>query len=185
MPLEIHPLLAQRRSPRAIDPNRPVPREVTQRLLEAARWAPSSGNSQPWRFVVIDAPEALARAREALHPGNQRWANRAPLLLLICANPQDDGDINGQPLYLFDCGLAAENLLLQGTAEGLVVHPMAGWDEVAMRAAMNVPEPYRVVVVIAVGYPGRLEDLPEDLQKRETAPRARKPLSELTHYNGW
>lgn len=120
MTLEIHPLLAQRRSPRAIDPNRPVPREVTQRLLEAARWAPSSGNSQPWRFVVVDAPDALARAREALHPGNQRWANRAPLLLLICANPQDDGDINGQPLYLFDCGLAAENLLLQGTAEGLV-----------------------------------------------------------------
>lgn len=185
MQQEVHPLILRRRSLRAIDPHRPVPQDVVTRLLEAARWAPSSGNSQPWRFYVINSPEALAKAHTALHPGNQRWANRAPLMLLICANPADDGDINGQPLYLLDCGLAVENLLLQGTEEGLVVHPIAGWDEAAMRAVMEIPHPYRIVVVIVIGYPGPLDELPEDLQIREQAPRERKPLSELTHYNRW
>jgi nitroreductase len=184
-PSGLNPVIAKRRSLRAIDPDRPVPRDVVTRLLGAARWAPSSGNTQPWRFVVVDAPEALARAHTALKPGNLTWAGRAPLLLLVCANPEDDGAINGQPLYLFDCGLATENLLLQGIAEGLVVHPMAGWDEDTMRAALTIPLPYRIVVTIAAGYPGRLENLPEPLQQRETAERTRKPLAELTHFNGW
>src|SRR5258708_561507 len=85
----LHPLIEKRRSLRAIDPNRPVPPEVIETLLEAARWAPSSGNAQPWRFVVVSAPDALQRAREALRPGNQTWASRAPVLFAICANPED------------------------------------------------------------------------------------------------
>ncbi len=105
--------------------------------------------------------------------------------MVVCANPEDDGYINGQPLYLFDCGSATENLLLQGIAEGLVVHPMAGWDEEPMRAALEIPDPYRAVVVVAIGHPGRLEDLSEALQQREMAERMRKPLAELTHYDRW
>ena len=181
----LHPLIARRRSLRAIDPARPVEPDVIDRLLEAARWAPSSGNTQPWRFVVVNEPDALARAREALKPGNRTWADHAPLLIVICANPEDDGVFYEQPLYLFDCGLAAENLLLQGIEEGLVLHPMAGWEEDKMRAALAVPDPYRAVVTIAIGYPGRIEDLSEQLQQRETAARTRKSLAELTHYNRW
>jgi nitroreductase len=180
-----HPLILRRRSLRALDPTQPVPPEVVERMLEAARWAPSSGNTQPWRFVVVQSPEALARSQQALRPGNQTWATRAPLLLVVCANPEDDSLADGKPYYLFDCGLAAENLILQGIEEGLVVHPMLGWDEAGMRAALEIPEPVRVVVVIAIGYPGRLEDLPEDLQRRETSDRTRKPLTELTHYDRW
>ncbi len=183
--MDLHPLIMQRRSLRAIDPARPVPPEVVARLLEAARWAPSSGNTQPWRFVVVDEPEALIRAREALKPGNRTWADHAPLLVVICANPEDDGVFYGQPLYLHDCGMATENLLLQGIEEGLVLHPMAGWEEDKMRAALEIPDPYRGVVAIAIGYPGRIEDLAEQLQQRETAERTRKPLTELTHYNRW
>lgn len=182
---ELHPLILKRRSLRAIDPTRSIPDEVLTRMLEAARWAPSCSNRQPWRFVAVEDPEALDRARSALKRGNQTWANHAPLLIAVCANPADDYELNGQPLYLLDCGLAAENLILQGVAEGLAVHPMAGWEEDKMREALSIPDPYRVVVVIAVGYPGRLEDLPEDLQQRETAERSRKPLEELVHYNGW
>jgi nitroreductase len=184
-PADLNPLIMKRRSLRAIAADRPVPRDVVERLLEAARWAPSSGNTQPWRFFVVDEADALARARTALKPGNRTWVDHAPLLVLVCANPDDDGAINEQPLYLFDCGLATENLLLQGIQEGLVVHPMAGWDEDPMRAALDIPQPYRITVVVAIGYPGRLEDLPEPLQQRETAERARKPLAELTHYNAW
>lgn len=181
----LHPLIARRRSLRAIAATKPVPPEVITRLLEAARWAPSSGNTQPWRFVVVTGEAALGKARAALRPGNQKWAGRAPVLFIICANPEDDSIADGKPYYLFDCGMAAENLLLQGIAEGLVVHPMLGWDEAGMRAAIDLPEPYRVAVVIAAGYPGRLEDLPEDLQKRETAPRQRRPLSDLTYADSW
>jgi nitroreductase len=183
--VDLHPLILLRRSLRAIDPARPIPSDVVTRLLEAARWAPSAGNTQPWHFFVVDEAEALARARTAIKPGNRTWVDRAPLLLLVCANPEDDGMVNGQPLYLFDCGLATENLLLQAIEEGLVVHPMAGWDEDTMRAALAIPLPYRIVVAIAVGYPGKLEDLPEPLQQREAAERTRKPLAELTHNNVW
>lgn len=181
----LHPLIARRRSLRAIDPARPVEADVVSRLLEAARWAPSSGNTQPWRFVVVNEAEALGRAREALKPGNRTWADKAPLLIVICANPEDDGIFYGQPLYLFDCGLAAENLLLQGIEEGLVLHPMAGWEEDKMRDALAIPDPYRAVVTLAIGYPGRIEDLSEQLQQRELAERTRKPLAELTHHNRW
>ncbi len=183
--MALHPLLLARRSLRALDPTRPVPPEVITRLLEAARWAPSSGNTQPWRFVVVRSPDALTRAQQALKRGNQTWATRAPLLIVICGNPEDDSIADGKPYYLFDCGLAAENLILQAIEEGLVVHPMLGWQEEGMRAALEIPEPMRVVVVIAVGYPGRLEDLPEDLQQRETGARTRKPLADLTHYDHW
>lgn len=183
--MALHPLLLARRSLRALDPTRPVPPEVITRLLEAARWAPSSGNTQPWRFVVVRSPDALTRAQQALKRGNQTWATRAPLLIVICGNPEDDSIADGKPYYLFDCGLAAENLILQAIEEGLVVHPMLGWQEEGMRAALEIPEPMRVVVVIAVGYPGRLEDLPEDLQRREMSDRTRKPLTELTHYDYW
>lgn len=183
--MALHPLMEQRRSLRALDPNRPVPQEVLERLLEAARWAPSSGNMQPWRFVVVREPEALTRAQQALRRGNQAWATKAPVLLIVCGDPDDDSIADGKPYYLFDCGLAAENLLLQGIAEGLVMHPMLGWYEEPMRAALEIPANVRVAVVIAVGYPGRLEDMPEDLQRRETAPRVRKPLSELVHYDRW
>jgi nitroreductase len=185
IPTDLHPLLLRRRSLRAIDPTLPVEPAMITRLLDAARWAPSSGNTQPWRFVVVTEPDALARAREALKPGNRTWADRAPLLIVVCANPDDDGYINGQPIYLFDCGSATENLLLQGIVEGLVVHPMGGWDEGPMRAALEIPDPYRVMVVVAIGHPGKLEDLPEGLQQRETAERVRKPLTELVHYNRW
>jgi nitroreductase len=183
--MNLHPLIEKRRSLRAMDPAKPVPLDVITRILEAARWAPSSSNAQPWRFVVVTGAEALEKARGALRKGNQTWANRAPLLIVVCANPDDDHIADGKPLYLLDCGLATENLILQAIEEGLVVHPMAGWYEEPMREALAIPEPNRVVVVIAIGYPGRLEDLPEELQQKERAERVRKPLSELVHYDRW
>ncbi len=182
---EVNDLIMRRRSGRAIAADIVVPAVVIETMLEAARWAPSSGNAQPWRFVVVKDSPNIDAARSALKPGNQSWANAAPVLFVVCANPADDYDVAGQPLYLFDTGLAVQNLLLQGIHLGLVVHPMAGWDEDAMREAIDLPQPYRVICVIAAGYPGNVDLLPEDLQKRETAERSRKAPAEICHYNRW
>ncbi len=181
----IYPLIAQRRSLRSIDTEKSIPEDQLFRLLEAARWAPSTGNAQPWRFVVAREKLTLERMRKTLKPGNQSWAGAAPLLLVICANPSADTIADDKPYYLFDCGLAAENLILQGISEGLVMHPMLGWDEAAVKTELSIPDDNRVVVIIAVGHPGKFEDLPIDLQKRETAPRVRKSLDEMVHYERW
>jgi nitroreductase len=180
----VHELILRRRSGRAIASD-PVDRATIETMLEAARWAPSSGNAQPWRFVVVDEQPALQQARNALKPGNQTWAASAPILFIICANPADDYDVNGQQLYLFDSGLAVQNLLLQGIHLGLVVHPMAGWDEDAMRQAIALPLPHRIMCVVAAGYPAPITVLSEDLQKRETAVRSRKELAEIRYFNRW
>lgn len=121
----------------------------------------------------------------ALRRGNQTWAANAPAIFVICANPEDDLVADGKPYYLFDCGLAAENLILQGIAEGLVMHPMLGWYEEPMRDALEIPASHRIVVVIAAGHPAPLEALPEELQQKEMAERVRKPLSEIAFYDRW
>ncbi len=174
-----------RRSLRAMEPGAKIPQEAVSRMLEAARWAPSCSNTQPWRFVVVQEPEAFQKALQALKPGNRTWAQHAGALIVLCANPADDYEMAGQPAYLFDCGLAAQNLMLQGVAEGLVMHPMAGWEEEPMRLAIGLPMPYRVVCVIAAGQTGKLENLPEDLQKREAGERVRKPLANLVYFDAW
>lgn len=133
--------------------------------------------------MVVQAPEALGGARTALRAGNQAWANRAPVIIVVFADPADDHTADGKPLYLLDCGLAVENLLLQGIAEGLVVHPMAGWHEAPMKEALAIPDPFRVVVVIAVGWPRNFEDLAPDLQAKERAERSRKPLADLVWHD--
>lgn len=181
---EFNEALLNRRSLRALATN-PIPREMTMRMLEAARWAPSCSNSQPWRFVVVEEEPVLTAVKSALKPGNQKWASTAPMIIVVCAKPEDDFLSFGQPLYLFDCGLATENLLLQGVAEGLVMHPMAGWEEEPMKAAIGLPDPYRVVCVIASGFPGQIENLDIDLQEREKSPRIRKPLEEIAVFGAW
>src|SRR5204863_3390432 len=121
-------LVARRWSPRAIDPAQPVSRQDLLTILEAARWAPSGGNSQPWTFLVFDRSDAAARAQaeSVLAPGNA-WAHAAPVLLLTIANERRAND-GPNPWGAHDLGLATENLLLQATALGLVAHPMGGFD---------------------------------------------------------
>lgn len=155
-----------------------------ERLLEAARWAPSYGNRQPWRFVVARAPAPLDRLRATLTRGNA-YARVAPVLIALAADPNDAQIVDGKPYYLLDCGLALENLLLQAVAEGLHAHPMGGFDEVGVRAALGIPERVRVVALVAIGHPGRLEDLDERSHERELRPRSRKPLDEARAYDGW
>lgn len=182
----LHDLLTQRWSPRAFS-EQAVGRDQLHVLLEAARWAPSSSNEQPWRFIVAtkEAPEDYDRLLACLLEGNRKWADRAPVLMLSVARMdfEEDGRPNRHAFH--DVGLASENLLLQATALGLVAHPMAGFDVERARAELKIPSGYEPVAMIAVGYPGELSVLPEYLQQRELKPRERKPLTEIAFSGQW
>lgn len=179
----IHPLFVRRQSARALDP-RPIERDKLRKILEAARWAPSYGNTQPWRFIVVEDAAALNGIRAALTGGNV-WAKAAPALVVASAKPEDARIVDGKTYYLFDLGMAIENLLLQAADLGLVAHPMGGWDEQQVKRAVGIPEDVRVVVVVALGYPGRLEDLDEATREKELRPRTRKERHEIVFADHW
>lgn len=182
----IHDLLARRWSARAIDPDRRLTSDQVRSLLEAARWAPSCFNEQPWRFLVFDGSdsEALEAARSCLMDGNS-WARQAPLLLLSVA--RDTFSRNSKPNRhaQHDVGLAAENLVLQATHMDLATHQMAGFDAERARTSFAIPDGFTPMAMIAVGYPGSPDDLEETLQEREKAPRERRGLSEIAFSSSW
>jgi nitroreductase len=156
----------------------PLTRAELLPLLEAARWAPSGGNGQPWRFAfALGGTPHFDRYLAALVPGNREWGLRAGALLLLSARVvRDDG--KAAPSAPFDAGAAWMGLALQGTLSGLVVHAMGGFDREAARAAVALPAGLEPQVMIAVGHPGRVEELPEKLRERE-APSDRLPLEAL------
>jgi len=147
-------------------------------LLEAARWAPSGGNGQPWRFAyALAGTPHFDRYLATLAPGNREWCLRAGALVLLSAKVvRDDG--KAAPSAPFDAGAAWMGLALQGTLSGLVVHAMGGFDKEAARAAAALPAGLEPQVMIAVGHPGRVEELPEKLREREV-PSDRLPLEAL------
>lgn len=179
----LHDLLARRWSSRAFAAE-PLPDGAVEVLIDAARWAPSYGNRQPWRFVVVQDRERLAAVHEALRRGNA-YAKVAPVLIALCANPDDAQIVDGKYYYLLDAGLALENLLLQAVALGLHAHPMGGFDEAMVHTVLGIPAQVRVVALIAVGWPGRLEDLDERTRERELRERTRLPREAVCAYDWW
>lgn len=171
--------IADRRSVRAFA-DRPVPDERLAILFEAARWAPSGGNGQPWRFVVTRrGGAAFDRLAATLRPGNAAWAPRAPVLLAAAVKTVRDDP--GKPVRanrraLLDLGLALENLLLQAAHDGLVAHPMAGFDAEAASAALGVPENHELGVLVALGYPGDPAALAPEVRAKDERPRRRQAL---------
>jgi nitroreductase len=181
----IHDLIAHRWSPRAFD-SRPVEPEKLRTLFEAARWAPSSYNAQPWYFIVgtKDHPENYNRVLASLIEFNQGWAKQAPVLALSVAKLKfDDGKPNRHAFH--DVGQAAANLGLQAEALGLSVHQMAGIEAEKARKLFNIPADYEAVAGIALGYAGDPASLSEELRKRELAPRQRKPLESFVFTGQW
>ena len=182
----IHDLLSRRWSPRAFA-ERPVEPEKIQRVLEAARWASSCFNEQPWVFIIATSDQAAEHGKllSCLVEGNQIWAKRAPLLMITVAKQHFDH--NGQPnRHAFhDVGLAVGNLVVQATAMGLVVHQMAGILPEVIREGFSLPSGYEPVTGLAIGYPGDLNTLPEEIRERERAPRSRKALQEFVFAETW
>ena len=180
--VDIHPILKQRRSGVAFS-GKPLAAETLEALLEAFRWGPSSRNAQPWRIIVVRTPEAHQKFDEGLSANNQKWATQAPVKMVILGNPEEQPDRNGQSRWLLDVGLALENMLLQGCDLGLTVHAMAGWDEDTILKNFNVPAPFRVAALFAVGYPGNVADLSEEMQQKANTPAVRKPLQEIVFWD--
>ena len=131
------PAIASRRARRALD-EAEIPKEVIQRVMTAATYAPSCFNHQPWRFLVATAPQALEKIRPALTDGNY-WAKKAPCIVAVITRVDlDCQSSDGRDYAFYDCGLAAGNLILQAVAEGLYAHPMAGYDPDVIRAAFAI-----------------------------------------------
>ncbi len=189
-PIEIHDVIRERWSPRGFDRHRKVNPAHIHSALEAARWAPSSFNLQPWRFIVwnnhVDA-ESYERAYATIVARNQVWIGHAPVLIAVLADTRDtEGKLNGNNSASYDTGAAALSLTLQARALGLVTRQIGGFDRDTLRAAFDLPEHIRILSLIGLGYHSeQAEHLSEELRKREGAPRVRKPLEEIAYANGW
>jgi nitroreductase len=174
----IHPLIASRRSILAFASTRVEP-ETLVSLMEAARWAPSSRNEQPWRFIVAtkENKSDFDRLLGCLVEFNVQWAQHAPVLLLSVAKLtfEPTGELNRHAFH--DVGQAIANLTLQATVSGLVVHQIAGFDIEKARREFSIPQDYEPVAAAAIGYPGNSAELPEKLRKKDASPRRRKPLT--------
>lgn len=176
----VHELIRARWSPRSFS-SREVPDRDLQIVLEAARWAASSFNEQPWRFLVArksDGP-AYEKLLHLLVPANQSWAKTAPVLIVMAAKRTFSH--NGSPNYygLHDAGQALAHLFLQAIALGLHAHGMAGFDRERARKELNIPDDYDLAAAVALGYIGSPSQLNEQQQRTELARRQRKPLSEI------
>ena len=165
-------------SPRSFSSDPVEPASVAS-LFEAARWAPSCFNAQPWLFVYGAGGEDHARIAALLMEGNRTWAEKAPLLGIVFSKRAFEGDRGPNRWAQFDAGAASVCLALQAREMGLAAHFMGGFDATASYEALGVPEDeYEAMAAFAVGRPGRAEALPETLRARE-APSDRKPLSEV------
>lgn len=176
--------IVKRRAYRAFSPE-PIDRQIQDTLLEAAVLAPSCANKQPWRFLVLNDAAALDKARKALTPGNY-WAQKAPVLILALTKRDLDCALNdGRDYALFDTGMAVMNLQLQAVAEGLHVHPMAGFDPLMLKEEFGIGEEWTLITVIAVAKPGPDETLSDKHKEMEVSARDRKPVAEIASYNEW
>jgi nitroreductase len=182
----VNDLIKNRWSPRAFS-DKPVPAEVLRSLFEAARWAPSSNNEQPWAYIVAtkDNQENFEKSLGALVEFNANWAKKAPVLAIAVAELAFAKNKAPNRNAQYDVGAASLQLCIEATARGLVVHQMAGFDPETAKEAYNIPQGWEPIAAMAIGYPGDASSLPEPYRSREKAPRTRKPIREFVMSGQW
>lgn len=183
----IEALLRRRWSPRSFA-DRPVSAAALHSLLEAARWAASCNNAQPWHYLVARRQEEAAafdRLLGCLSPGNQVWAGKAAVLMLAIARTTFPANGNPNRHAWHDTGAASAQMAVQAVALGLQLHQMGGFDAAKAREVFAIPAEYEPVAAIALGHPGRPETLPDALKARETAPRQRRPITDFAFFGTW
>lgn len=180
----IQPLILNRWSPRSMS-GEPISDEVLMSLFEAARWAPSCYNSQPWRFLYAkrNTPH-FAVFFDLLVDFNKSWCENAAVLGVIASETIFERNKKPSITHALDTGAAWENLSLEGNARNLVVHGMQGFDYEKAKKALKVPDPFEVLAMFAIGKPAPKEKLPEELLKKET-PSDRKKVSEFVFEGSW
>ncbi|TRZ45268.1 nitroreductase family protein [Robertkochia solimangrovi] len=182
---EIYPLLKQRWSPRMFS-ERPIPKDEIHQLFEAARWAPSSFNRQPWRFLYANKGEkAFDRIVSCLSDFNKSWVIHAPLLIITAYKEKtEEGQENFHALH--DLGLSVGNMTIQAQYMGIALHQMAGIDWKKAQKEFDIPQGYHVATAIAAGYyGGDMDTLNEELQEMENSERVRKPQKEFVYHQEW
>jgi nitroreductase len=174
----------QRRALRAIDV-KPISQEILLRLAQAAHFAPSCANAQPWRLITVVDSLRLQELKSALTPGNY-WAKNSPAITAFVADLEWDARMDGGRDYaFFDLGQAAMNYQVQATSEGLIAHPIAGFDQVAAKRALCVPQTAVLMTLVVLGFPGDTSHLNERHQAAEKSPRVRKPLEDVFSFDTW
>ena len=167
--------------------NKPVPKPALERCLEAAQWAPSCNNKQPWKFYLVETPELKAQFATAFPIGNH-WCLKAPMIGFIVSSPEQDcitADNDDLSYFQYDCGMAMMSFVIQAEAEGLKTHQMAGYSEKEVQKLLKIPASERVIVAFALGYEELLKDYkgeelhPRLLERITTTKRIRKPLEEI------
>jgi nitroreductase len=182
----VHELIRKRWSPRSFSA-REVSDEDLKTIFEAARWAASSNNEQPWRFLVARKSDGAdyEKILNLLVPGNQAWAKSAPVLLIMAAKRTFSNSGSPNRYALHDTGQALAHLFLQTTALGLHAHGMAGFDAERARKELEIPDDYDLGAAVALGYLAPPDQLPERYRQGEVSKRHRKPLSEIVFGANW
>jgi len=181
------PLLTQierRRALRALG-EEGIPKETLLRLVEAAHLAPSCANTQPWRIVTVSTPAKLKELKTSLTGGNY-WAQKASAIAAFVSQPDWDARLShGRDYAFFDLGMAAMNYQLQAVEEGLIAHPIAGFDPVVAKSALGIPDPAVLMTLIVLGFPGDASHLNERHLASEHSARTRKPLEDVAAFDSW
>lgn len=175
---KINPLILNRWSPRSMT-GEELDEDTIMSLFEAARWAPSSYNNQPWRFIYAKRnTESWQKIFDLLAEPNKVWAKDAALLVIVISHKNFEHNGRFSITHQYDTGAAWENLALEASSRGLVAHGMQGFDYIKARAALDIPDDFDVMAMIAIGKQGSKENLHPNLQEREN-PNDRKPLKEI------
>ncbi len=179
-------LIKKRWSPRSFTGEK-IPRENILTLFEAASWAASSRNEQPWRFIygLKDEDENYKKIFDTLVLWNQKWAQSASVLVLGVAKMNSDYHNKPNDYAWYDLGQAVATMAIQASSSGLYMHQMGGFDPDIATQLFSIPEGYKAVVAIAIGYLGKPEDLPEDMKDLEIKERARIPIEKLAFNNSF
>ena len=175
--LDIVNEIVERKSVVVFD-SRPIEDDKLKALVEAARWAPSSGNGQPWRVTLVRDGLSRADLNEALAPGNQVWAKNAPLIVVFASDAPNPDRPNSGAKKMLDVGFAGQNMMLEATHLGLRTHGMGGWDEGKVKSAVGIPDDHNVCFLLVIGYGGNVDDLPEDVQPKENRERVRNDVGD-------
>jgi hypothetical protein len=177
--VEIHEVLANRRSPRSLDATALLEDKDLLAILEAGRWAPSANNGQPWRFFVGKRGDSIfTQILDSLAPFNQGWAHRSSVLVLVAGvHSREDGTQNKG--FLYDCGLAVSQMVFETHHRGFVAHQMTGFDAAKAATNLGVVDSLIPVAVISIGKQAPADQLEGGMLERENAPRERKALSEI------
>ncbi len=177
---EINDLISERWSPRAFNPHKEIVERDLHSLIEAARWAPSSFNEQPWRFFIGQKnDDAYNSILSTLVEWNQKWVVNVPLLIMNVGKKTFTHNGKQNVTFKYDLGQAVAFMVIEALHRGIVSHQMSGFNAEKAAKLFNIPSDFQVVSVTAFGYFGGLAQLPDDMKKLEFAQRSRKNFNEI------